>query len=247
MGVLDRSLELYWENWYASLVFGLLLMFAAWFNFFPNAFLASGTFFWDIGVPAIPLLSLVGAILSTLVYLLFFSVFLSVIVFQVRRRLVHVNLKVYLREIFQRFVFRLFFFWVVLSAVLFVLHSVLVFSGVAPPLAVLVVSLVALLLFFVPQAVVVDEEGLLHALLNNFEFLFRKPVSFVSAVLLGLALVSVLQVLDAGLANSVDGGHLAGLVIAILFVLPFLEIVKTYLYMGKFGVLAGHEKRARGR
>lgn len=247
MGVLDRSFELYVENWYASLVFGLLLMFAAWFQFFPNAFLAAGTFFWDIGVPALPAPNILAAILSTLVYILFFSVFLSVIIFQIRRRLVHVNLKVYLREIFQRFVLRLFLFWAVLSVVLFALHSALVLGGVSAPVAILLISILALSLFFVPQAVVVDEEGLIHALLNNFEFLIRKPVSFASAIVLGLVLVAVLQVVDAGLANSVEGGHLAGLVLGVLFVLPFLEIVKTYLYMGKFGVLAGHEKRVLGR
>jgi hypothetical protein len=108
-------------------------------------------------------------------------------------------------------------------------------------------GLAALALLFVPQAVVVDEEGLIHAILNNFEFMVRRPAAYLSGVLLGTVLLAVLQLVDAGLAHAFEGGHLVGLLVTILFVVPFLEIVKTYLYMGKFGVLAGHENRALHR
>ncbi len=247
MGVLDRCWGLFVSNYYAVLVFGLLLAFVAWFNFFSNAFLAAGTFFFDIGVPPLPLSTLLTELASAVVFLLFFSIFLTVIIFQIRRRLVHVHLKNYLGELFPRFVVRVFAFVASWAVLLFALQSVLVLSGVSPVVASLMLAILSIAFLFVPQAIVVDEEGLLHAVLNNFEFWIRSPVHAVGVVVLGLLLVTVLQILDAGIASAVAGGHVAGLVLAVFFVVPFLEVVKTYLYMGKFGVLRGHEERVMGR
>ena len=241
----QNSVEQYKKNFKTALVFALLLVFVPAFAFFQNIYLSSGSIFIDYNLTlADPLILLAEAGLIAL-FLLFYSFFVSVIIFSVRKNLSPLKLQFYLHEMIRKFAFRLFAFFLIYCFFLFLLMSGLLAIGVPLLLANLILLVISLLLMFVPQAVVVEEEGLRHALSSNFEFLFKTPKSFATIAIVGAIFLSLLQLFEFVLAQFTMYAPYISLLITLVFIFPFLEIMKTYLYMMKFDLIKHHEAARR--
>ena len=241
----QNSIEQYKKNFKTALIFALLLVFVPAFAFFQNIYLSSGSIFIDYNLAlANPLILLAEAGLIAL-FLLFYSFFVSVIIFSVRKNLSPLKLQFYLHEMIKKFALRLFAFFVFYCLLLFLLMSALLAVGISLLLANIILLAVSLLLMFVPQAVVIEEEGLRHALSSNFEFLFKTPKSFAIIAIIGAVFLSLLQLFEFALAQFTMIAPYISLLIALVFIFPFLEIMKTYLYMMKFDLIKRHEAAKR--
>ena len=100
---------------------------------------------------------------------------------------------------------------------------------------------------FVPQAVVIDEEGLRHAVSSNFEFLMHHPKSFFTVAIIGALLLAVLQIIEFGLSHVTLLTSYFSIFLNLVFILPFVEIMKTYLYMMRFDIIKQHELVKRSK
>ncbi len=237
----QNSIEQYKANFKTALVFALLLVFVPVFAFFHNIYISSGSIFIDYNIAlADPLILLAETGLIAL-FLLFYSFFVSVIIFSVRKNLSPLKLQFYLHEMIQKFALRLFSFFAIYCFFFFLLMSGLVAFGIPLLLANIILLVISLLLMFVPQAVVVEEEGLMHALSSNFEFLFKTPKSFATIAIIGAVFLSLLQLFEFVLAQFTMFAPYISLLLALVFIFPFLEIMKTYLYMMKFDLIKHHE------
>lgn len=230
-------------------IFAILLVFVIAFSSFENIFVNSGTMLLDYNVSYIsPLLLAAEAGLIAL-FLLLYSFFVSIIVFDVRRSLSKVKLHIYLVEMIRRFTLRIFAFYAVFYLASFAaVIGVSALAGAAgfPASAAiagagLLVLAASLCFLFVPQAVVIDEEGLRHALLSNFEFLASHPRYFVIAAAVGSGLLALLQLLEFAVDQFALVGSFVSLFLMIVFVLPFVEVLKTYLYMMRFDIIKEQE------
>ena len=239
--LLQNTWEQYKANFKTALVFALLLVFVPVFAAFENMYISSGSIFieYSLGL-ANPLLLLAAAGLTAL-FLLFYSFFISIIVFSVRKNLSKLKLHFYLHEMIQKFTLRIFVFFLLYCLLLFLLTLALIAAGVHILVASLLLLIVSFLLLFVPQAVVIDEEGLRHALLTNFEFLLKHPRSFATVTVIGMVLLALLQLLEFGLAQLTLFAPYVSLFLGLVVILPFLEIMKTYLYMMRFDLIKEHE------
>lgn len=243
--LLQNSFEQYSANFKTALIFALLLVFVPVFALFQNIYASSGTIFLDYGLLLAPLEILVAETLLIAFFLLFYSFFVSIIIFSVRKNLSKLKLQVYLHEMIQKFTLRIFVFYVLYSLLLFLL----VVGSLAFDLSIFATSLllfaVSFLLLFVPQAVVIDEEGLRHAVSSNFEFLFHYPLAFVKVLVVGAVLVALLQILEFGLSFVTMFSHYISILLSLVFIVPFIEIMKTYLYMMRFELIKHHETATR--
>jgi len=245
--LLQNSFEQYKANFKTAVVFALLLVFVPVFGFFSNIFISSGSIFLDYSVlPMEPLLLLVEAVLAAL-FLVFYSFFVSIIIFSVRKSLSKLKLQFYFHEMFQKFTLRIFAFYAIYSIVLFLIAVAIVTAGFSILIATIILLVLSVIFMFVPQAVVIEEEGLKHAVSTNFEFLFKNPTAFLKVLVVGAIMLAVLQLLEFALSQFTLLAPYASLFLSLVFVLPFLEILKTYLYMMRFDIIKSHEIASRAK
>ncbi len=235
---------MYKANFKTALTFALLMVFVPVFALFQNIYASSGSIFLEYSLLAgIPTLLAEAGLIA--VFLLFYSFFLSIIIFSVRKSLSKLKLQFYLHEMIQRFTLRIFVFYLLYSLLLFLFTMAVLAMGQHILLPALVLFLVSFLLLFVPQAVVVDEEGLRHALYTNFEFLRMHPKSFAIVTVIGMVMLGALTLLEFGIAQFTLLAPYLSLLIFLVFIFPFLEIMKTYQYMMRFDLIKEHEAARR--
>ena len=233
--ILEKAFFHYKNNIKASLAFALLLVFVPIFSFFESVFASSGSMFLDYNT--IELSQALLFLPAFLLFLVFYAFFISIIVFSVRKDLSNVKLQLYLQEMIQKFSLKLFVFFALFSLLLYAVVLLGLFLGASILALSLVLLVVSLLLLFVPQSIVVDEEDVLHAILNGMEFISKNPKAFLQVVVVGTVLLAVVALVgEAFDAFSVFGAHVS-LLLTLVFVLPFLESMKTYLYMMKFELI----------
>jgi hypothetical protein len=239
--LLKNTWQQYRANFKTALVFALLLVFVPVFALFQNMFLSSGTIFVDYGLFLAPPLFLAAEAALIVLLLAFYSFFVSIIVFGVRKNLSKLKLQFYLAEMIQKLTVRIFVFYILYCLLLFLLTVGLLAAGFHVFYSAVAMLLVSFLLLFVPQAVVIDEEGLRHAVLSNFEFLGKHPKSFITVLVVGAVLLGLLLLLEFLVAQLTLLAPYLSLLLSLVFVLPFLETMKTYQYMMRFDLIKEHE------
>ncbi|MFH1256609.1 MAG: hypothetical protein V1494_04940 [Candidatus Diapherotrites archaeon] len=232
----------YLANFKAALSFVLLLILAFVLVQLSNSFVSAGSILADYGfIKSMPA-ELAALAATTLVFLFFYSIFVTLIVFAVRRELSTVKVNYYLREKIRLFAFKYFRFLLVFTFIAAVGASLLVNAGVSEAIASLVIFVFSLLFLFLPQAIVIDEEGVRASILNNLEFMYKNPLAVLELLVTGFVLVFILLVLEFLLDLFFSIGAYAALLISLVFLIPFLEVLKTELYMRKFTLITGSRR-----
>ena len=124
--VLRLALKDYLENFKLNLLFGVLLIFS-FIALFENIFIGSGSIFLEYNLFSVDLVILGVELLSIIVFLVFYSLFLSFLIFNVRNKLNQVRMNYYLKEKLHKFGFSLALFFSLYFLFFFFLYSLLVF------------------------------------------------------------------------------------------------------------------------
>jgi hypothetical protein len=243
--VFERAWEEFLHNFKIALAFGLLLVFSFFFVLFPNIFLGSGSFFLEFAFLKESVKNSLAQIVLVLAYLLFYAVFSAIIIFSVRKDLTHVRFEHYLVEVLPRFWIGLVKFFVLYSVLVMAIGIILVGLGAPMALVALVLLVISLALLFVPQAIVIDEEDLKHAVQNNLEFIRQSPKLFVAVVVTGAVLLAVLQLVELTFDSYAFSGRFVSIVLLSVLVLPFMEVLKSVAYLSKFGIVRHTTLRMR--
>ena len=238
-------LEQYKANAKTLLVFALLLVFVLAFVAVQPVFFSSGSVFLDYNLATADLWQLLPAAAFIALFLAFYSFFISIILFSVRNSLSNLRQQYYLHEMIQRFALKIFIFYLLFCFLLFLLVTGLLFLGVQIELINVIVLLVSIALLFVPQAIVVDEEGLRYAIASNFAFIAKNKRVVLTVLIVGCVMLAALQLVEFAIDQIALIGSLVSLFIALVFILPFIEIMKTYFYMMRFELIKGHEVARR--
>lgn len=255
MDVIAKAIDEYKSNFKICLLFALLLASVPAFilPFFRVPFfetgvtLSSGTILIDymLSPQAVPIFVL------ALVFLFFYSFLIGLICLAVRRDLSKVKVHFYLKEMVRKFAFKIFGFYAITLALVFI--PALILSSIS--LNLLVAFLVLVFIFsvffmFVPQAIVIDEVPLEKALSESVIFVKKNPVIALKVVFLMAALLLLAGliefVLDTIALTGIFGplvasefivGQIISIAITSIFVVPFIEILKTFFYMLKFDLI----------
>ncbi len=234
--VLQLALRDYFENFKLNLLFGVLLIFS-FIILFENIFVGSGSIFLEYNLSSVNLIVLAVELLSISVFLVFYSLFLSFLIFNIRNKLNKVRLNYYLKEKIQKFGFSLSLFFVLYFAFFYFVYSLLVFFSVSFILINVFLFVLSLVFLFVPQSIVVDEGKIVHSIENSFEFLSKNPSTVLKVILMSSVFLFVLPLIEFLFDFLFLAGNYVSLLIVLFFVVPFIEIVKTRLYMKKFGLV----------
>ncbi|MFH1240574.1 MAG: hypothetical protein V1672_05155 [Candidatus Diapherotrites archaeon] len=239
--LVQESFRQYLYNIKASLAFGLTLIFVLIFTMFDNIGVSTGSIFLEYGLSNIDLASLAIEIIAILAFLLFYALFLTVIVFSIRNSLSFLKVSYYLREMIQKFTSRLFLFYVFYFGVIFIIAQIMLFFNISILFTNAILLIISVAFLFVPQSVVIDEEGLRNAFLNNFEFIVKNPKHVLLVLVLGMFLLALVSVVEYMFDAILLMGRYVSLFIVIAFVMPFLESLKSCMYMFKFEIIRDHQ------
>ncbi|HIH21055.1 MAG: hypothetical protein J4478_04155 [Candidatus Diapherotrites archaeon] len=237
---LKKTLKLYLANRKAALVFGILLVFVALFIQLSNVFASSGSIFFNYSIPEQGLAVLIGEAILLAIFLALYSAFVSVIVFSVRGEMSHVRIHFYLREMLEKFALRIFAFYFLLVAVLSILGFLLLTAGASIASINLLLLIVSVFLIFVPQSIVIDEKGLRRAVYNNFEFILSNIPAFILVIVVSSIILLAIPLVELFFDQFNYMGFLVSIIIVLLFAVPFIETLKTQLYMLKYGMVKAH-------
>ncbi|MBI4406343.1 hypothetical protein HY571_00325 [Candidatus Micrarchaeota archaeon] len=100
--------------------------------------------------------------------------------------------------------------------------------------------LFALLVVFAPQVVVVDDQKPRHVPAMSLKIIRNKFSLFLSYLVIGLVLVLLLGFVLTSFSSSLghpETPHLIAAVVNALFLVPFLEVLKTQVYLSKYSLL----------
>jgi hypothetical protein len=232
------AIEHFIKNLKACLSYGILLVFVFLFLLLPNTQVSAGTMIFDYSLAANPLILVLEAILL-LAFIMFYSIFTTLVIFGVRKEMSAVKISYYLREMLQRFAWQVFGFYALLS------FSFILIALVGIQLGILIhpilffaanglMFVIALSLIFVPQAIVIDETDVAQGLANNFAFIKKNPGAFILVFFTGAILLGLVPLLEYAADTFFYAGRFVALVVTLLLIVPFLEIIKSHEYMERF-------------
>jgi len=234
--VLQLALRDYSENLKMNLLFGILLIFS-FFALFENIFVSSGTIFIEYSVFSGDFSVLFIELIAVLVFLVFYSLFVSFLIFNVRNKLNKVRMHYYLSEKLHKFSFALALFFILYFLFFYLVYSLLLFIEAPLLLVVFILFLISVLLLFVPQSIVIDEGRIFHSIENSAEFLLKNPLTVLKVIVMSTVFLFVVSLIEFVFDFVFLIGNYVSLLLVLFFVVPFIEIVKTRLYMKKFGLV----------
>jgi len=104
----------------------------------------------------------------------------------------------------------------------------------------LILFIISILFWFIPQIIVLEKEKAIHALVINFNYIKRNYLYLIYLFISCFILVLITYVIDV--IFGVFGGTIISNIFFVLFVIPFIEILKTEIYLDKYNLLKPQNK-----
>ncbi|MFH1586409.1 MAG: hypothetical protein ABID38_00970 [Candidatus Diapherotrites archaeon] len=232
--VFRESLKQYVQNYKTALGFALLLVFVLFFVLSQNFFVSSGSIFADFNIIKSGAIDAVLALLAIAVFEFFYAILITLVVFAVRNNMSKVRVQYYLSEKIQKFSFKLFIFFFAFTLAALALQSFLPLVGIPIAAVNLLLLIASLLLIFFPQAVVIDESGIRSSIIASAEFLMSHLKESAQIIIAGALMLIALGIFEFALDQFFFAGNFITPLISLVFIIPFLEIVKSVIYLHKF-------------
>jgi len=230
----------YKKNISTAFSFALLLVFVLPFVWLSNAFISSGTVLIDYGFLKEPILDAILLLITSLIFLYFYSLFVCLMVFSVRKDLSNVKINYFLNEKIHKLAFKYFRFLAIFTVIAALVSSLLIDYGIPIEIINLILFIISSSFLFLAQTIVVDEESLSSSVLSNWDFILKNFPDFILVIVIGAVSIFVLQLLEFVIDYFLLVGNFFSLLIALIFLVPFLEVLKTRIYMGRFELIKSY-------
>jgi len=109
--------------------------------------------------------------------------------------------------------------------------------GMHTTIGALVGFLAALAVIFAPQAVVIEDAGLRHAVLYSWRVVVHKLPHFILFLVLAGVLFMLVTGVFLALEPTIPYARYLALIVNSVFIVPFLEVLKTQIYLSKYTIL----------
>ena len=232
--MLKEAFVHYRNNFSIAIAFALLLVFILPFSLIANINIESGTSALDYSLLVSNPTNMVIATATALLFVLFYSIFTSLIIFAVRKDMVKIKIHYYLTQKIEKFSLKIFVFYAALFLSLFVLNAMLIQLGVPAIAGVAISFLITILFLFVPQSIVIDELSIRSAIQSNFDFMKKNPAVIGYVLLTGIIVITIVNVIEYVLDYFFFVGRFITPVIVLTFAVPYIECIKSIAYMKKY-------------
>lgn len=245
MKLIRLAFDSYKKNAKIVGLFALLLLFAA-----PMAALASSYFssggqfirFSNIGFE-LSLIDLAGTMVFFLLSTLVFSIALTLLIAVVKSQFAVTQISSAIVEEIDSNYPQVFLFFVAFSVFSLLIGSVFTKAEIPYYISSIVTFLVWMPFVFTPQAIIVGDMNIIAAMADSAKFVKRKADLALLWLAVGFVLVGLVAVFEALLYNIVFFMPVVSLVVVTVFVLPFLEVLKTEIYLSKYDIMRASIER----
>jgi hypothetical protein len=218
------------------LSFGVLLLFLPLFVFFSQFFFSSGTAFLSLDASLFALIGLIVAV----IFLYFFSFFVSLAVYAVHRDVQSISFDTYWNDLFKNAALKIFFFFLVLSVLLYVISFLGFYFGLVF-IALILNILISLLVMYAPESIVLDEVPVFEALRRSIEFFLDNLFFSLALAAISAVLLFVIVLIEYGLDIMGLPGVIVSFILVTIFLIPFFEQMKAYAYLLRVALLKSNE------
>ncbi|MEM3555929.1 MAG: hypothetical protein QXF56_04395 [Candidatus Micrarchaeia archaeon] len=239
--VIDYSIDAFKKNFRIVLFFSIpfLLAFAIpllspmpTYVSIGATFLRTGSMFIDLTYFDIALIFLSS--LASLFLISFATVAINLVI-KSQRTLTNIRTEVI--EGIEKYTITIFFLYtlfLLLSLIVLLLSYEYGVEGLATPLFSFFVSL---LLFYVPAGIVIDELKPTEAMRMSLYMIKNKFALFLLWLVIGFILLTAVDIVFIILSGAIPWGRYVVLVLNSLFIMPFLIILQTQMYLTKYTIL----------
>lgn len=238
--VLDYALETYRANLKLILLFSisfviafLIPVFASFPTFLDagSIFLRTASVFLNLNIVNTAVIFI--AVFFSLLFLSFAIVAINVIVKHSRT---HTRITREVMRGLERYTAKVFAI-LLIGTVIVVLASVLTYGSTYSALVTAIVGLIITpFLFYAPASIVIDENRIGHAIDASLSFFFKRFDYFVMWLVLAIVLITVFDFIFIAVGGTVASRYIM-LVFNSLFILPFLVLLQSEIYMSRFKLL----------
>ncbi len=233
---MDNAWEFYRKRMNIILVFSIPFILSILLLFLvsaPTYISLGGVFIRTGSLPELNLFSIVFTIVAYVLSLFIIADVLTNLNLVIKTRRTLSKLKTEVINALGTYAMRIFYVYSITLLILFALQLLLYelpFQSIIYPLLVLGLSV---FLFFVPPAVVIDNHSTPTAILQSISMALRKPHHILGWTILAFVLLSVLKIIADFILPHPFSAYLV-LIVNFLFLLPYLIILQTQLYMEKY-------------
>jgi len=162
-------------------------------------------------------------------------------VFAVRKDLSQVKINYYLNEKIHKFAYKYFKLLLIFTILAAIGSSFLINLGISIEIINLVLLIVSVSFLFLAQTIVIDEESLKSSILSNWEFILKDFRTFLFVIVLGVISVFLLQLIEFIIDYFFPSWKFCIIInSANFFLVPFLEVLKTRIYMHRFDIIKSY-------
>jgi hypothetical protein len=234
----DEAIKEYLINFPTAIAFALLLIFVLPLNFFKEIFISSGVIGFEYGVSEINFFMLFFLFILIAVFIFFYALFVSLMVFAVRKDLSKVKIHYYLNQKITKFSFKLFIFYFMFFISFLILGVLLTFFKIPLIIIYFLLVLCSFLFFYLPQALVIDESSIRNSFISGLDFLMKNPLYSLKIFFVGVFASLFLVLLEFIIDYFIGGiGPFVSLLFSFVLIVPFIECWKTVLFMLKFDLI----------
>ncbi|MEK6843753.1 MAG: hypothetical protein AABY04_04640 [Candidatus Micrarchaeota archaeon] len=104
-------------------------------------------------------------------------------------------------------------------------------------LGLLIATIISIGILFVPQALVIDDLGLRNSIYMSVSVIFRRFTYVLMFLVIAAFLISINTKIFLEISSSFPIARYFAVLINAVLILPFLEVLKTQIYLSKYSVL----------
>ncbi len=173
------------------------------------------------------------SILLSLLFLSFAIVAINVIVKHSRT---HTSITSEVRDGLERYTAKVFITLLIYTVIVVSFDILSYILGITTLLPAIVSLLIIPFFFYAPAAIVIDDKGIARSMRQSLKYFFTRFSYIVLWFILAIVLLSVFDTLFITIGGTTLSSYLI-LVFNSLFIMPFLVVLQSQAYMGRFGLL----------
>ncbi len=237
--IIDHTLEAYKKNFklisFFSFPFAIVFLLSTLLQNFlslSGIFLRYGSIQTDLS--AIDAVIIVGVFLLSLLFFSFALVAVNLVIKSQRtlKRLTH-----YEHEKIEINTAKMFTLFLAVFVLILVINLLLYDFQLTSSLGLLFSLLISLVILFAPQAIVIDDLSITHALYMSISIIFRRFTYFLAFMAIASFLILLNTQIFMGMESAIPFSRYLAVLVNALIILPFLEVMKVQIYLSKYPVL----------
>jgi len=173
-------------------------------------------------------------IISCLVLIFVYSLIQTVLIYRIGSEY-RISDRVQLRDIKSHFVKLTKFNWIfflLIYGISVTLYDLFLLNNIVVSFIILVISL---LFWFVPQVIIMEKEAIGTSMMISAKYWKRGWFFMISLFVAAFILMFLTYVIDIALGHVM--GPIISTLIFVIFIIPFIEILKTEIYLNKYRLL----------